>query len=319
MQSFPVGLPFRTADEFPSFTKLVAKDSGCTTSPYEECMLQLPWKDVLAGAVQAETNKLINIDSVLSLFQPFTPTVGTSILTQQPIQSFVDGKVMDVPIIMGSVRQEGMIFVYEAFQKTLTRTVEDGLLVVIYGLKNIEKILHQYPRNHSGGIVGKDMRNHTAPIVTDSLFKCPIRKVLLTLSAMEKNGTRQNKVYNYHFDHVLSFGNKFWLPSAPICVDTVCHGDDLPILFHTNLTSLQGTYTKEEQQLSLDMQGYWGSFAKQGAPGGSSLGVEWPAFESVKESAVKLSTTEEGIVDHQYTTMCAFWDELGYEWILGKK
>jgi carboxylesterase type B len=132
---------------------------------------------------------------------------------------------LDVPLVMGSVRQEGMIFMYEAFKKNLIRTEEDGLLAVIYGLQNVEKILKEYPRNRSSGSLdGKDMRNHTAPIVTDSLIKCPIRKVLLTLSAMEKNGTRQSKGYNYHFDHVLSFGSSFWLPTSPICVRTKRRG-----------------------------------------------------------------------------------------------
>ena len=219
MQSFPVGLPFRTSEKFPSFTKVVARDSGCRDSPYEACMMQLTWKEILAGAVQAESNIVANIDSFLNLFQPFTPTVGTPDLALQPFQSFEQGKVLDVPLVMGSVRQEGMIFMYEAFKKNLIRTEEDGLLAVIYGLQNVEKILKEYPRNRSSGSLdGKDMKNHTAPIVTDSLFKCPIRKVLLTLSAMEKNGTRQSKGYNYHFDHVLSFGSSFWLPTSPVCV-----------------------------------------------------------------------------------------------------
>lgn len=52
-------------------------------------------------------------------------------------------------------------------------------------------------------------------------------------------------------------------------VDTVCHGDELPILFHTNLTSLGGTYTDKEITLVKEMQGYWAAFAKQGAPASS--------------------------------------------------
>jgi hypothetical protein len=52
-------------------------------------------------------------------------------------------------------------------------------------------------------------------------------------------------------------------------VDTVCHGDELPLLFHANLTSLGGTYTDKELTLVKEMQGYWANFAKQGAPASS--------------------------------------------------
>jgi para-nitrobenzyl esterase len=314
MQSFPVGLPFRNSKDAPSFTKFVAKDSGCPDEPYEDCMRKLTWQQVLAGAVKAETSILANVDSFLSLFQPFSPTVETPELSKQPMQGFLDGTSIDVNIMIGSVRQEGMIFMYEAFKKGLKRTEEDGLLALIYGIQNVGKVLEQYPRT---GDKKGDMRNHTAPIVTDSLFKCPIRHVLLQ---MEKNQSITSKMYNYHFDHVLSFGNKFWLPTSPICLNTVCHGDELPILFRPNVTIIKGVYTKSEIQLSTEMQTYWGNFAKSGIPGSSSSSVsnniEWIEFNTMNESAMKFSTTNEGIINHQYTEMCEFWDSLGYDWIL---
>ena len=146
------------------------------------------------------------------------------------------------------------------------------------------------------------------------MFKCPIRKVLLKMSQMQKNG-RKGKLYNYHFDHVLSFGDKFWLPTNPICLDTVCHGDELPILFSPNLTSIHGVYSTEEKVLTSEMQAYWGQFARNGVPGASG-GIEWPEVEALEEAAMKFSTTEEGVTHHQYTEKCKFWDALGYDWIL---
>jgi carboxylesterase type B len=312
MQSFPVGLPFRNSKDAPSFTKFVAKDSGCPEVPYEDCMRKLTWQEVLAGAVKAETSIIANANSFLSLFQPFSPTIETPELSKQPMQGFLDGTSIDVHIMIGSVRQEGMIFLYEAFKKGLKRAEEDGLLALIYGIQNVGKVLQQYPRT---GDKKGDMRNHTAPIVTDSLFKCPIRHIILQ---MLKNQSTTSKIYNYHFDHVLSFGNKFWLPSSPICLNTVCHGDELPILFRPNITIINGVYTKKEIQLSTEMQTYWGNFAKKGVPGSSSVSnnIKWIEFNTMNESAMKFSTTNEGIINHQYTEICEFWDSLGYPWIL---
>ena len=244
LQSNPVGLPFRTADKAPEFTSFVAKDAGCTEPNYEPCMRALSWEKVLAAAVTAESNLFIEIGNFLSLFQPYSPVVGTPELAVQPMVGFLNGTSMDVPTMMGSVRQEGLIFVYEAFAKGPTsRTIEDALMAVIYGVDNVEKILKQYPRNKSK----HDMRNHTAPIVTDSLFHCPIRHISLRMA----NRSRTNFVY--HFDHVLTFGSKFWDPSAPICVGNVCHGEELAIVFDPNLARINATYSADEQALSRSM------------------------------------------------------------------
>ena len=136
---------------------------------------------------------------------------------------------------------------------------------------------------------------------------------------MAKNGTRKvGSPYVYHFDHVLSFGDKFWLPGSPICLDTVCHGDELPLLFHPNISKIDAKYTKSEQILSKEMQSYWGNFAKTGVPGVASAdGLNWPTYISGEgEMAMKFSTTNETVVDKAYQAKCQFWDDLGYKWIL---
>jgi carboxylesterase type B len=317
LQSNPAGLPFRTTDKYPAFTKLVAKDAGCISTPnepsYEKCMRSLSWQNVLAAAVTAETNLLIEVDlgNFLSLFQPFSPVVGpTSQLKVQPMVGFLAGTSLDVPVIMGSVKQEGVIFVYEAFKKALPKLEEDALFSVIYGVKNLAKVLQQYPRNMTSS--KKDLRNHTAPVVTDSLFHCPVRHVSKKLAQLQANGTRKNGlVFSYHFDHVLSFGNKFWLPSAPICVDTVCHGEELPLLFQPNLAQINGSYSPEENTLSKSMHRFWSNFAKNGTPGS-----EWPQFDDQNEAAIRLETPSSTMESKSYYHKCQLWDDIGYEWVL---
>jgi acetylcholinesterase/cholinesterase len=302
LQSNPVGLPFRTADKAPKFTSFVAKDAGCTETVYEPCMRALSWEKVLAAAVSAESNLFIEIGNFLSLFQPYSPVVGTPELAEQPMIGFLNGTSMDVPTMMGSVQQEGLIFVYEAFAKGPTsRTVEDTLLAVIYGVGNVGKILKQYPRNKSK----LDQRNHTAPIVTDSLFHCPIRHISLRMA----NRSRAN--YVYHFNHVLTFGDKFWDPSAPICVGNVCHGEELALVFDPNLARINATYSTDEQALARSMQTYWANFAKTGNPGAG-----WPAMESKEEEAMVLETPKSVVVKSGYAAKCQLWDDLGYEWVL---
>jgi acetylcholinesterase/cholinesterase len=337
-----------------SFTKVVAKDAGCGgSSPYEACMRNLTWEELLAGATKAQTDVIAELGTFLNLFQPYGPTAGTPELPHQLMEGFLTGQTLDLPLVLGSVRQEGMIFIYEAFGKPVARAEEDALLIAIFGLKNIEKVLKQYPRNPAHY---KDLRNHTvrchllavsfffllpssffllpssfspifsfflpplffqAVIVTDALFQCPIRNIANNLGGKAKNGTRKSgSPYVYHFDHVLSFGDKFWLPSSPICLNTVCHGDELPILFHPNISKIDATYTKSEQILSKEMQDYWSNFAKTSMPAASD-GLKWPTFSSGEgENAMKFSTTNESVVVQEYESKCKMWDELGYKWIL---
>jgi acetylcholinesterase/cholinesterase len=314
LESFPAGLPFRTTSTYPKFTKLVAKDAGCVMERYEECMMGLPWQQVLTGALKAESNLYAELGTFISLFQPFTPAVGTPELALQPMKGFLEGASTDVPIIFGSVRQEGILFVYKAFSKKLSRVEQDALLGVVYGVDNVKKIIKEYPRNRTTSDDFHDMRNHTAPIVTDSLFHCPLRHIALKLSNVS---SQRSSVFSYHFDHVLSFGTHFWLPTTPICVDSVCHGDELPILFHPPLKQINATYSAAENTLAAKMQRYWTQFSKQGNPGSDATGVVWPQMESTKEAAMRFATdSQAGVVDQAYTQRCKFWDTLGYKWIL---
>lgn len=310
LQSNPVGLPFRTADKYPKFSRFVAKGAGCTKLPYEACMRNLTWQKVLSAAVTAETNLLIERGNFLSLFQPYSPTVGTPELAVQPMVGFLNGTSMDVPTMMGSVSQEGLIFVYEAFAKKATsRMLEDGLLSIIYGVDHVGAILNQYPRNASV----HDMRNHTAPIVTDSLFHCPIRHISLSMA----NHSRQN--FMYHFEHSLSFDAKFWDPSAPICVGNVCHGEELALLFEPNLAQINASYSTEEDRLATSMQSYWAHFAKFGVPGSGSPGQDpllWGRMEAVNETSMLLQTPQNMITLGNYSGKCKLWDSIGYEWLL---
>ena len=53
------------------------------------------------------------------MFVPFSPVVGTPMLSMQPLDAIERGELQDKPLIIGSVRDEGVIFVYEAFGKVL--------------------------------------------------------------------------------------------------------------------------------------------------------------------------------------------------------
>ena len=121
---------------------------------------------------------------------------------------------------------------------------------------------------------------------------------------------------------IISFGAKFWDPTSPICVDTVCHAEELPFVFNPDLSVINATFTAAEEALAGSMQTYWSNFARNGAPGAAVPGINrsalaWPVLD-VAEKVMRFTTAggSNSIDVARYADKCAFWDDLAYKWIL---
>ncbi len=313
-------IPFRTTTNSPKFTRVVSKRAGCGAKGYESCMRNLSWVQVVDAQMQAEKDLVVELGHFLSLFQPYAPTAGTELLPTQPLLAMQRGEAHDVPIIFGSVQQEGLVFLYNAYNNSrMTWYDMDGMLGLVYGIEHVREIKRAYPPTEVEKLVD-DMRNDTAPIATDSLFHCFARHTALGLDAQRKSGTRKSSTYVYHYDHVVSFGRRFWLPLDPICVDAVCHGAELPVLFQPVLTPIGANFTADELALSATMQTYWSNLAHGGAPGtaghGDGAPLEWPSFSSEHEPAMLFRAAGGNeVVQAAFREKCMLWDSIGYSWI----
>jgi len=227
---------------------------------------------------------------------------------------------VDVPIVLGTLKDEGTLFVYEAFPKALSSLEEEGLFIETFGTKHVPAILLRYPLKPSER-ESQDVRNRTSRVVTDGLFHCPARKVSL------KRADAGRKSWQYHFDHVAAFMAPVWANNtdpydAPECVDRVCHSEELAFVFHSNLSHLPGvpTWTQEpaESRLSYAMVDYWGNFAHDLKPGSGSAAfpLEWPAMDARSELTMQFKTSGGNAVESAaYSARCSFWDQTGYDWL----
>ena len=358
IESDPFGLPFRTAKTYPSFSKTVARYAGCShqrrsvisaPQPYEPCMRSIDYKDIVAAQVKAQKDLLVELGHFLDLFVPFSPVVGVDDFHEQPLAALVHGRMHDVPIIMGSVSNETLLFIWEAFPKSLSAIEEEAMLGISFGFENTSKILKQYPRPATevqaeeeedvgeevsahktearpmdtaaaaGAVAAaahassgtRDLRVHATNITNDALFYCPIRHAAIELSKQEQRGARKSPTYVYHFDHVISYGGKFWRPKFPECVDSVCHSEELPFVFDPNTSILNASFTADETRLTTSMQEAWGGFVRTASPGGV-----WPPFETHKEASMLFRTPSTAVEYAAYAHRCGFWDQIGYEWVL---
>lgn len=332
LESAPLGLTWRTAEQSPKFTGLVAKLGGCigtTPGEYVPCLRAMPVDTLLKAQTAAGNNIPIEAGTTLSLFEPFAPTVATALLTQQPLNAFLAGRVHDVPILLGSVEQEGLVFVYEAFPTPVTPLEMDSLLRLVWGA-DAPAIRDAYPVP-AAQQAAHDARNATSLVATDGLFHCAIRAAGLALADQYAKGRRTHPTYVYNFDHLISFGASFWLPTNPVCVEAVCHGEELPFVFQPDVSIINVSFTSEEVVLSDLMQTHWAAFASTGHAAASVASVaskpapqavtqaaalDWPLFEPANESYALFRAPDSHIVPHPFRAKCAVWDSIGWDWIV---
>ena len=70
-----------------------------------------------------DTEKDLALDAsrLLQLFMPWTPTVGgASEIVDQPMHLFRAGKARDMPMLIGTVQDECLMFVLEAFTSKIS-------------------------------------------------------------------------------------------------------------------------------------------------------------------------------------------------------
>eukprot|EP01084_Bolivina_argentea_P199433 341248_1 len=276
---------------------------------------------ILDAQVQCEKDVTVELDHEMDLFMPWTPTVGTDLFPMQPIRSFQQGKIRDIPFMIGTVSNEGKSFIYGAYPKGIAKNQVMKIFAVILGPENAIKVREHYPEPHNT----TDYRDYVSHIATDGLFKCATRNA--TAQHVRNQFQFKSPVYLYHFDHASSFNQMQWNVNWTYCWgDVVCHAEELSYVFHPDLTPINASYTSGEYALALSMQSYWTQFAKFGNPGnGGSLNpmsttdgsTTWVPFAQNAERSIQFQVDQVvmqssvDVKDHK----CDFWDTLNYDWI----
>ena len=308
MLSNPFSLPMRDAWTWGSLEKEFAKQAGCKSSndtAAADCLQALSADDVVTAQLAARHDVLDEWTKVIDLFMPWTPTVGTDFLPKQPLDMFHTGTLPDMtrPVILNTVQNEAVLFVWEALT-TPMNAIEYDLLFEVLFAGNGGKVLKEFPLPANAT---KDARLAASHVGTLALMVCSGRYAMQGMTA---------PAYVSHFDHIMSFGPQVWGPNYTECDTVVCHGGDLPFWFHPNGTSLGIEYSPAEQNLSMSMQTYFTSFAKSGVPQPPTTtidqGLRWPVFNMTDQVYMKFDTPENSLEYHAYSNECGFFDEIGY-------
>ncbi|MGW5715250.1 carboxylesterase/lipase family protein [Amycolatopsis sp. NPDC003865] len=227
----------------------------------------------------------------------WTPTIDGTVIQEPIADALAAGRYHHVPLITGSTRDEGRLFVSLEFHFGKLRA------------SNVEE-LRQHIRLLAGASTAAlestypplspiDADTAISDVITDGGFSCAANKVVA-----EVRGSDQ-PLYHYEFADTTA------PVTPPLSLDLLWqfkayHGSDVMYL----TSSLQGTpivLDDAQKRLSKQLIGYWTTFAATGNPNGAGR-PEWPAVTQTSSPVQRLAPNRTApfatfTTDHH----CALW------------
>jgi len=265
-----------------------------------DCLKKLPIEVIVEAELQAE--KFIPVYDPVELFYPFTPIVDGVDIVQNPLDAFLEGNYYkNITIITGTVVNESLMFVWQAFPDGLSMIEYEGVLTALFP-GNEQAILEQYPVPPHVS----DVRPYMSIMGTDYLFTCPQRAMAMAVANDNVD------LWLYMYNHTISF-YQAWGPNYTECwTGVVCHASELPLVFQS-ATDGGFTFTPDEVILSQQIGYFWTNLAKTGNPNMPvSQDIDWPQYSSSSAMNLQFNTpsfTESFI----FKDKCDFWDSIGYK------
>jgi para-nitrobenzyl esterase len=201
---------------------------------------------------------------------PFAPVVDGSVLPAAPLSAFASGQGGDVPLLIGSNRDEARLFLVAAGTIDMIDAVTLGAVAGAYGLS--EAGLSVYAANRPSGSAGDLL----AAVITDWFFRVPAVRV-----AEARFGV--GRTWMYRFDYPSPSSN-YGLGS--------CHGAEIPFVFDTlGLPSVRPRLGSSPSQAVADrVHRVWVDFVTSGTPG-------WAAYDAARRTTGLLAEDVRAVDD----------------------
>lgn len=261
--------PFRTMEQCEQTGERFVSSLGCAgqSNPIEAMRKKTP--EELLEATTLEPGAFegcVNIE--------LAPAVDEYVLPDDPVSVYMNKEQHDVPLIVGSNRDEGTLFVKDTnmsadeYRQTVLNFYGD------YG----EDVLELFPPDEDG-----DIKQTLSRLTTVMDFFSVAR---FTAASMEG---KNSSAYLYEFSRVPP-------PVEGMGVGAF-HGSEIQYVFG-NLDTAEG-YREEDLELSRTIMRYWVDFADSGDPNGNGA-PRWPSHDIEADGLIELGD-EISVkpVDHQ--------------------
>lgn len=231
-------------------------------SPVKELM-ELPVTQLMRA--QARTTARVGLEDGIMAWQP---CVDGDLIPEQPLRAIARGDAADVPILIGTNRDEFKLFMAADRIRLDDRRLEERLRHLMPGVDSegnaiADKALDAY--HHTIGPRGREASERWAAFQSDRIFHYPAARLA------DLQGDHQSRTYAYLFE---------WAPPLVGRALGSCHGLEIPFVFGGVKAALlrAGLVANPAASRLCDrMQDAWISFARNGEPGHDQL-PDWPAY-----------------------------------------
>ena len=234
----------------------------------------------------------------------WTPIVDGVEISDQPRYLYERGQFSQVPVLLGTNRDEGWTFVNRSFPATLTADQYETALEAEFGA-DAPTIRAQYPVSDFAS-----PKDALAQLVGDAEYVCEANRVARLI---ERTKT---PVFLYSFEYEVD----------PVVPDRVVHGLEVNFVFGNSFgPPLFVPYSLGAADLALfrTVAGYWTRFADRGDPNTDDpTVVHWPGFKHPTgrgRAADKYLTFDVGVREEkrQREVQCDFWESFFLRSITG--
>ena len=228
---------------------------------------------------------------------PFKPVVDGALLPRMPIEGIAAGVRADVPLIVGTNRDEAKLWLmmFPELLQVDEGSLREQLATSVAGAAEakLDEALVLYRRLRSERGESITPVELLAAIGTDSFFLAGSTQVA------ERHAAHQPATFNYLFTHETpAFGGMLGS----------CHALDVPFVFGTHTLKGMELFAGEGadvNRLSGDMQDAWLAFARTGNP--SQPDLEWHPYDAERRATMVFATRESRMQDAPLEVERAFW------------
>jgi len=225
------------------------------------CLRRAPVAQVLDATVAVSASSGAQPRPAAAGVPPFRPTHGTPFLPSVPFEAIKNGDHAQVPVLIGSQRDEARSFVADWRTASVPQYDQDGYVALVrerFGA-DADAVLNVYPwptdvSRYTGTYLVADLSLATTG---GGLGSCPINNVTNALA-------QRAPTFAYEFSYDRGPG---WFPAEGYAWGA-SHAAELPYLMPKRASSgiNSKAFGAQEWHLSDEMVRYWGAFIRTGDP-----------------------------------------------------
>jgi para-nitrobenzyl esterase len=229
---------------------------------------------------------------------PLSPIVDGRTLPQRPISAVREGVAKDIPLMVGTNRDEQKLYVpvprAEIDDAELERQVREQL--PRGAAAGAAEVIAVYRKSRAARGLPSTSNDIADAVATASRFRIPATRLC------EAQGVHQPRTFLYQFD---------WESPARRGALGACHGVEIPFVFGTVGKTGNDRFTgtgPAADELARQMMDAWLGFAKRGEPGHEGIGP-WPAYD-MRERQTMVFGPRCGAQAAPFEEERAVWDSL---------